>query len=81
MFEKFCDFLCSNTKKFITVEMNDYFETKMLKRLKYTMFGNSGGIKPQRDSGISQFQKNTVYPGGMGGAGWRPRGNRIGYST
>ena len=48
-------------KKFISVEMNDYFETKMLKRMKYTMFGNSGGIPSQRDSGIVQYIELEQY--------------------
>jgi hypothetical protein len=48
-------------KKFISVEMNDYFETKMVKRLKYTMFGNSGGIASQRESGIFQYIELEQY--------------------
>ena len=48
-------------KKFISVEMNDYFETKMLKRMKYTMFGNSGGIPSQRDGGVVQYIKLEQY--------------------
>jgi len=48
-------------KKFISVEMNDYFETKMLKRLKYTMFGNSGGIRSQRESGVFQYIELEQY--------------------
>ena len=48
-------------KKFISVEMNDYFEIKMVKRLKYTMFGNSGGIPSQRDNGIFQYIELEQY--------------------
>ncbi len=48
-------------KKFISIEMNDYFETKMVKRLKYTMFGNSGGISSQRESGIFQYIELEQY--------------------
>ena len=48
-------------KKFISVEMNDYFETKMLKRMKYTMFGNSGGIPSQRDGGVVHYIELEQY--------------------
>ncbi|MDD5160036.1 MAG: site-specific DNA-methyltransferase [Sulfuricurvum sp.] len=48
-------------KKFISVEMNDYFETKMLRRLKYTMYGNSGGIDSQKISGIFQYIELEQY--------------------
>lgn len=48
-------------KKFISVEMNDYFESKMLRRMKYTMFGNSGGIPSQRESGIVQYIELEQY--------------------
>lgn len=48
-------------KNFISVEMNDYFESKMLNRMKYTMFGNSGGIPSQRDSGIVQYIELEQY--------------------
>jgi len=48
-------------KKFISVEMNDYFESKMLNRMKYTMFGNSGGIPSQRESGIVQYIELKQY--------------------
>jgi len=48
-------------KKFISVEMNDYFETKMLRRMKYTMFGNSGGIESQWDGGIFQYIELEQY--------------------
>jgi len=48
-------------KRFISVEMNDYFETKMLRRMKYTMFGNSGGIESQRDGGIFQYIELEQY--------------------
>jgi len=48
-------------KKFISVEMNDYFESKMLNRMKYTMFGNSGGVPSQRESGIFQYIELEQY--------------------
>jgi len=48
-------------KKFISCEMNDYFESKMLNRMKYTMFGNSGGIPSQRESGIVQYIELEQY--------------------
>lgn len=48
-------------KKFISVEMNDYFESKMLNRMKYTMFGNSGGISSKKESGIVQYIELEQY--------------------
>ena len=42
-------------KKFIGIEINDYFDDLILKRMKYTMFGNSGGIKSKKNSGIIQY--------------------------
>lgn len=48
-------------KKFISCEMNDYFESKMLNRMKYTMFGNSGGITSQKESGVVQYIELEQY--------------------
>jgi len=42
-------------KKFIGIEMNDYFESLILKRMKYTMFGNSGGIESKKEKGLIQY--------------------------
>lgn len=41
--------------------MNDYFESKMLNRMKYTMFGNSGGITSQKESGVVQYIELEQY--------------------
>jgi len=42
-------------KKFIGIEINDYFDDLILKRMKYTMFGNSGGIKSKKENGLIQY--------------------------
>lgn len=42
-------------KRFIAVEMNDYFDDLTLKRMKYSMFGNSEGIESQKSGGLVQY--------------------------
>ena len=42
-------------KKFIAIEINDYFDDLILKRMKYAMFGNSGGIKLKKENGLIQY--------------------------
>ncbi|MBP9616665.1 MAG: site-specific DNA-methyltransferase, partial [Aliarcobacter sp.] len=48
-------------KKYIAVEMGEYFNTKVLKRMKYTLFGNSGGIISQKNGGLFKYFKLESY--------------------
>lgn len=48
-------------KKYLAIEMGEYFESKLLKRMKYTLFGNSGGIKSQNLGGIIKYYRLEQY--------------------
>ena len=39
-------------KKYIAIEMGEYFDTKTILRMKYTLYGNSGDIKSKKQGGF-----------------------------
>ena len=48
-------------RKYIAVEMGEYFDNLTLKRLKYTLQGRSGGISSTRDGGFFKYFKLESY--------------------
>jgi len=48
-------------KKYIAVEMGEYFNTKVIIRMKYTLYGNSGGIGSKKQGGFFKYFKLESY--------------------
>ena len=48
-------------KKYIAVEMGEYFNTKVIIRMKYTLYGNSGGINSKKQGGFFKYFKLESY--------------------
>ncbi len=48
-------------KKYIGIEMGEYFDTLTLKRMKYTLYGNSNGIQSIINGGIFKYFKLESY--------------------
>ncbi|MBD3843517.1 MAG: site-specific DNA-methyltransferase, partial [Campylobacterales bacterium] len=48
-------------KKYLAIEMGEYFESRVLKRMKYTLFGDSGGIESQNLGGIVKYYRLEQY--------------------
>ena len=48
-------------KKYIGIEMGEYFDTLTLKRMKYTLYGNSNGIQSITNGGVFKYFKLESY--------------------
>jgi len=48
-------------KKYIAIEMGEYFDTKIIIRMKYTLYGNSGGIESKKQGGFFKYFKLESY--------------------
>ena len=48
-------------KNYIAIEMGEYFDKLTLKRMKYTLFGNSGGITSQKNGGMFKYFRLESY--------------------
>lgn len=48
-------------KKHIAIEMGDYFDSKLLVRMKHTLFGNGGGIENINQGGFIKYIRLESY--------------------
>lgn len=48
-------------KKYLAIEIGEYFDSLLLKRMKHTLFGESGGLKSQNQGGIIKYYSLEQY--------------------
>jgi adenine-specific DNA-methyltransferase len=48
-------------KKYIAIEIGDYFDDKLLARMKHTLYGNGGGIESNNNGGLLKYIRLESY--------------------